>query len=192
MKNSILILAIILFSLSAKSQTEIKKDYYGNGKIKSLTSFVDGKKDGIQTYYDKDGAIVLVTPWANDKKEGIEVYYKNGELLYEITYVDNKMNGVYNHYRKGTLYTVMIMVNGKLDRTILSVGEQEVEQAKVRNKERLANLDRFFLGVEKMETKAIPTSYSTNDGNGVNGTDAKKVERKIINADGSQQPQNNK
>jgi hypothetical protein len=95
------------------------------------------------------------------------------------------MNGVYNHYRKGTLYTVMIMVNGKLDRTILSVGEQEVEQAKARNKERLANLDRFFLGVEKLETKAIPTSYSTNDGNGVSGTGAKKVERKIINADGS-------
>lgn len=184
MKNLMLMLTITLFSLSANAQTEIKKDYYGNGKIKSLTSLVNGKKDGIQTYYDKDGAIVLVSPWVNDKKEGIEVFYKNGELLYEITYVDNKMNGVYNHYRKGTLYTVMIMVNGKLDRTILSVGEQEVEQAKARNKERLANLDRFFLGVEKMETKAIPTSYSKND-DGTNGTNAKKIERKVINANGS-------
>lgn len=184
MKNLFLILLLTLFSLSAMSQTEIKKDYYGNGKIKSLTTLVNGKKDGIQTYYDKDGAIVLVTPWVNDKKEGIEVFYKSGELLYEITYVNNKMEGVYNHYRKGILFTVMIMANGKLDRTILSVGEQEVEQAKARNKERLANLDRFFLGVEKMETKAIPTSYSKND-DGTNGTNAKKIERIIINADGS-------
>ena len=34
MKNSIVILVLTLFSLSVKSQTEIKKDYYGNGKLK--------------------------------------------------------------------------------------------------------------------------------------------------------------
>lgn len=185
MKNSILILLLALFSLTAKSQTEIKKDYYGNGKLKSITSYVDGKKDGIQTYYDKEEAIVLVTPWVNDKKEGIEVYYKKGELLYEITWADNKMNGVYNWYYKGSLYKKTIYIDGKLDSTIVDIGQIEKEQAIARNKERLANLDRFFLGVEKMETQAVPTSYSTNDGNGVNGTGERKVERKIINADGS-------
>ena len=185
MKNLILIGLFTLFSLQAKSQTEIKKDYYGNGKIKSLTSYLGSKKDGIQTYYNKDGEVMLITPWLNDKKEGLEVYYKNGELKTEITYSNGLKHGIYNIYYKGSLYQQMVFSYDRLTDTLLDVGQIEKEQAIARNKERLANLDRFFQGVEKMETQAIPTSYSTNDGNGVSGTDAKKVERKIINADGS-------
>jgi len=184
MKNLILILAIALISLSAKSQTEVKTENYGNGKPKSKTVYVNGKKDGIQTYYDKEGAIVLVTPWVNDKKEGIEVYYKNGELIYEITWVDNKMNGLYNWYYKGSLYKQTVYSNGKLTETIVDVAKIEKEQAIARNKERLANLDNYFAGFEKMETEVIPTSYSKND-DGTNGTNAKKVERNVMNADGS-------
>ncbi len=185
MKNLILIVLVTLFSIQAKSQTEIKKDYYGNGKIKSLTSYLGSKKDGIQTYYNKDGEVMLITPWLNDKKEGLEVYYKNGELKTEITYSNGLKHGIYNIYYKGSLYQQMVFSYDRLTDTLLDVGQIEKEQAIARNKERLANLDRFFQGVEKMETQAIPTSYSTNDGNGVSGTDAKKVERKIINADGS-------
>ena len=185
MKNLILIGLFTLFSLQAKSQTEIKKDYYGNGKIKSLTSYLGSKKDGIQTYYNKDGEVMLITPWLNDKKEGLEVYYKNGELKTEITYSNGLKHGIYNIYYKGSLYQQMVFSYDRLTDTLLDVGQIEKEQAIARNKERLANLDRFFQGVEKMETQAIPTSFSTNDGNGVSGTDAKKVERKIINADGS-------
>ncbi len=185
MKNALLLLAITLFSLSVNAQTEIKKDYYGNGKIKSLTSYVDGKKDGIQTYYNKDGEVMLITPWLNDKKEGVEVYYKNGELKTEITYSNGLKHGIYNIYYKGNLYQQMVFEYDRLTQTLLDVGQIEKDQAIARNKERLANLDRFFQGVEKMETQAIPTSYSTNDGNGVSGTDARKVERKVINADGS-------
>lgn len=185
MKNLILIGLFTLFSLQAKSQTEIKKDYYGNGKIKSLTSYLGSKKDGIQTYYNKDGEVMLITPWLNDNKEGLEVYYKNGELKTEITYSNGLKHGIYNIYYKGSLYQQMVFSYDRLTDTLLDVGQIEKEQAIARNKERLANLDRFFQGVEKMETQAIPTSYSTNDGNGVSGTDAKKVERKIINADGS-------
>jgi hypothetical protein len=185
MKNSIVILVLTLFSLSVKSQTEIKKDYYGNGKLKSITSYVGGKKDGLQTYYNKDGEVMLITPWLNDKKEGVEVYYKNGELKTEITYANGLKDGIYNIYYKGNLYQQMVFSYDKLTDTLLDVGKIEKEQAIARNKERLANLDRFFLGVEKMETQAVPTSYSTNDGNGVNGTGERKVERNIINADGS-------
>jgi antitoxin component YwqK of YwqJK toxin-antitoxin module len=185
MKNLLLILTITLICLSAKSQTEIKKDYYGNGKIKSLTSYINGKKDGIQTYYDKDGEVMLITPWVNDKKEGVEVYYKNGELKTEITYANGLKDGIYNIYYKGRLHQQMVFSYDKLTETLLDVAQIEKEQAIARNKERLTNLDRFFQGVEKMETKAIPTSYSTNDGNGVNGTDSRKVERMIINTDGT-------
>ncbi len=128
---------------------------------------------------------MLITPWLNDKKEGVEVYYKNGELKTEITYSNGLKHGIYNIYYKGNLYQQMVFEYDRLTQTLLDVGQIEKDQAIARNKERLANLDRFFQGVEKMETQAIPTSYSTNDGNGVSGTDARKVERKVINADGS-------
>ncbi|MBV5313078.1 MAG: hypothetical protein JZU47_07260 [Prolixibacteraceae bacterium] len=185
MKNLLLILTITLIGLSAKSQTEIKKEYYGNGKLKSTVNYVDGKKDGIQTYFNKEGEIVLITPWVNDKKEGVEVYYKKGELKYEITYANGLKDGIYNVYYKGHLHQQMVFSYDKLTETLLDVAQIEKEQAIARNKERLAKLDVFISGLEKMETKAIPTSYSTNDGNGVNGTDSKKVERMIINSDGT-------
>jgi antitoxin component YwqK of YwqJK toxin-antitoxin module len=184
MKNSIVILIITLFSLTAKSQTEIKKDYYGSGKIKSITSYVDGKKDGIQTYYNKDGEVMLITPWLNDKKEGVEVYYKNGELKTEITYANGLKDGIYNIYYKGSLYQQMVFSYDRLTDTLLDVGQIQKEQAIARNKERLARLDAFVNGLEKMETEAIPTSYSKND-DGTNGTNAKKIERRVINTDGS-------
>lgn len=185
MRRIFLALLISVFSLSATAQTEVKTDHYRGGKVKSKTTYVDGKKDGTQTYYNKAGEIVLITPWSNDEKEGIEVYYKNGDVLYEITWADGKKNGVYNWYYKGSLYKQMIFVNNKLDSTIVDIGEVEKQQAIARNKERLQKLDAYFADLEKLDTKAISTSFSTNDGNGVNGTNDRAVERRIINADGS-------
>lgn len=185
MRTLFWVLAFALFSFSVNAQTEVKEDHYWGGKLKSKTTYVDGKKDGIQTYYTKKGEVALITPWVNGKREGVEVHYKNGNLLYEITYADGKKNGLCSQYYRGRLYSQVIYSDNKKVSMILDIGEVEKQQAIARNKERLKKLDSYFSGLEKLNTETISTSYSTNDGNGVSGTNDRRVERKIINADGS-------
>ena len=57
MKKYLLPIIILLFGCIANAQTEIKKEYYESGILKSETPFVDGKICGSMKKYFKDGKI---------------------------------------------------------------------------------------------------------------------------------------
>jgi rhodanese-related sulfurtransferase len=46
---------LFLFSGSVYGQEEVKKEYWDNGKLKSETHYKDGKPNGLETDWSKDG-----------------------------------------------------------------------------------------------------------------------------------------
>lgn len=94
-----MLLLALTVAFSSVAQTEIKKEYYPNGNIKSETPYEDGKKNGIKKEYYESGKIYWETPYLNDKSNGISKgYYQSGLLHVEMTYVDGKESGIRKVY----------------------------------------------------------------------------------------------
>lgn len=67
-----------------------------SGDTLDISTYVNGKKDGFQVVFDSEtGKRKLEFSTHNDLKEGIYRKYdpKNGELIYEATYLHNRLNG---------------------------------------------------------------------------------------------------
>jgi len=85
--------------------------YHENSnKIKSITSFVNGVKNGPEIFLNDRGQIESVTEFKNDGFHGLVGKYKFGRPTEETNYVDGKMQGTFALYdsqgklqRKGNL-----------------------------------------------------------------------------------------
>lgn len=80
---------------------KIVRSVYPDGKTKSEITYKDGKKNGLARTFDKNGAIILELPYVNDKREGISKrYYTGGQVVAQTTeYKDDKMHGMQTRYR---------------------------------------------------------------------------------------------
>ena len=88
---------LFLFSGSVYGQEEVKKEYWDNGKLKSETHYKDGKKEGLKTYWDKNGIKTGETPYKNGKLEGLET----GSTVigkYEIPWKNGKREGLATYW----------------------------------------------------------------------------------------------
>ncbi|MDG2449424.1 MAG: hypothetical protein P8M34_07290 [Saprospiraceae bacterium] len=85
--------------------------YYENSnKIQTLTSFLNGRKNGPEITLNDRGQIESVTEFKNDQFHGLVGKYKFGRPTDETNYKDGKMEGTFALYdsqgklqRKGTL-----------------------------------------------------------------------------------------
>lgn len=85
--------------------------YHENSnKIKTITSFVNGRKNGPEITLNDRGQIENVTEYKNDQFHGLLGKYKFGRPTEETNYKDGKMEGTFAMYdgsgnlqRKGTL-----------------------------------------------------------------------------------------
>ena len=70
---------LFLFSGSVYGEErEVKREYWDNGKLKSETHYMNGKKDGVVTVWYKNGQI---------QTKG---YYKDGKIKWSPLYVASK------------------------------------------------------------------------------------------------------
>jgi len=123
------------------AQTEIKKEYYPGGQLKSEKPFKDGKiegmvklyyengrlknevsykndePDGVYKGYDENGNLQLEGKHVKGKRDGLEKsYYPNGAVKTETPFKDGIVDGVMkNYYENGNLRTEVPMMNGKED-----------------------------------------------------------------------------
>ena len=76
---------LFLFSGSVFGQkTEVKKEYWGEGKLKSEKHYKGGKIDGFFTIWHKNGRKHYKTHFKGDKKDGPAAsWYPNGKKRYE-------------------------------------------------------------------------------------------------------------
>jgi antitoxin component YwqK of YwqJK toxin-antitoxin module len=118
------------------------KTYQTNGKLFSMTTFLNGKREGASILYDIYGKAIKELKYSNDnlleeiwyqyydsgelkqlntyingKVNGIEkAYFKNGNLQWEVNIVDNKVDGTYKEYfPTGELKHIALYKNGKED-----------------------------------------------------------------------------
>ena len=95
-------MALIAFSsLIFTSCTSTNKEYYPDGKLKSMAEFKNGKQNG-----------------------AYRTYFKNGNLEKEGNFIDGKLQGKFNEYeRGGKIRTVSYFTNGIQDSTMTTYFE---------------------------------------------------------------------
>jgi|GEM_PF-5573453 antitoxin component YwqK of YwqJK toxin-antitoxin module len=74
---------------SAQSDTSTRRTYYGSGRLKSITYYSEGKKNGVEKEYYENGELQKETPYEDGVKSGIEKeYWDDGEEKAETPYYD--------------------------------------------------------------------------------------------------------
>lgn len=93
----------------------IQKTYWPNKKVRVEGNYMNNSKEGEFKEYYEDGTLRQVSPYANNKLNGVvKIYgYKNGGLIEEINYVDDKKEGMKKQYRKGILIYESVYQNDK-------------------------------------------------------------------------------
>ncbi len=79
---AILILAIALFSCH---NTEVKKEFYKNGRVKVEAHYRNGKLDGDSKEYSEGGSLLNRKHWINGAKDTFD-YYKQGKVVIRAIY----------------------------------------------------------------------------------------------------------
>ena len=75
-------------------KTEIKKEYYNNGNVRSETLYVNGKI-GVKKYYFENGDVMLEIPYKNGKRSGLSKrYYPNGNISLIFNIYQNNWFGI--------------------------------------------------------------------------------------------------
>jgi hypothetical protein len=79
----------------------VKKYYTKEGKLKTVLTILNGKRNGIAKTYYKNGKISLEMNYKMGRRDGMSKrYYENGTLYQETVYKDDKVDGVRKKYRE--------------------------------------------------------------------------------------------
>ena len=113
MKKIITICLLVATAFTVNAQEIIKKEYIDSFLIES--TMVNGKKNGTQKIYYKNGGIRAKSAFVDDSVEGVgTIYYESGKLEYETPYLNNKKEGVEKgYYENGKLKSTMVFEKGK-------------------------------------------------------------------------------
>ena len=92
-----------------------QKVYYIEGGLAYQVNYVNGKRDGKMTWWDKQGNLLKVIHYDNGKLEGWEItYFPNGKIKSKQLYKNDKREGLYKEfYDNGKLALVVPYKNGK-------------------------------------------------------------------------------
>lgn len=93
----------------------IEKVYYQIGKIANEVNYINDKRDGLMTWYHKEGWIVKTFYYKLGKLHGPETtYFKNGKVESLANYIDDKREGEKKFfYDNGQLASVVNYIHGK-------------------------------------------------------------------------------
>jgi antitoxin component YwqK of YwqJK toxin-antitoxin module len=79
----------------------IQKMWYRNGKLAEDENYINGEKNGIQKYYNEDGRLIIEENYKNNKKDGTQKYYNDiGILVDEYNYKNGKKHAIQKYYNE--------------------------------------------------------------------------------------------
>ena len=114
------LLGILLFSFATHANETSEKpltgkytEKYHNGNLKYEVNYINGKKEGLETFWYISGGKYIQTSYKNDKEDGIwNQWFENGQLKLEAHYKNGKENGLFTlFYDNGTKRSESIFVN---------------------------------------------------------------------------------
>ena len=103
-------------------RTGMWTSYHANEpKIKTITNYINGKKNGMEITIDERGYLTNIAGYRNDQLHGVSGLYKNGRTVNETTYANGVMNGPFKIYddKSGVIQRSGFMKNGKQDGELL-------------------------------------------------------------------------
>lgn len=114
MKRILLVLLSAPFLFSC-DRTELSREYYSDGRLKSEAEVKNGLKNGLMSTYFPSGAIKSKQLYKNDTLNGLGTFFNiEGKIDSTITYENGKPNGEYlKFYPNGNVAGRGNFVNGK-------------------------------------------------------------------------------
>jgi hypothetical protein len=99
---------------SKETQNGECKNYYENGNLQYIYSYIDGKRNGEFKSYYENGRLEVICSYIDDKLHGeYKDYYWNGQLKGICSYTDDKINGEDKYYySNGYLMTICSYIDG--------------------------------------------------------------------------------
>ncbi len=115
MKRYLILATLLMTFVYAKTV----KEFYEDGTIKSVTTYKDGKKNGVEHAYYPDGATLRYAKnYEFGKLHGLQqTYSKDALLIQEESYRKGQLDGRSRYYKDGLLYKEIEYNHGKLDGT---------------------------------------------------------------------------
>ena len=114
-KRTLAVVALVFFALSVGCSREVEKEYYPNGKLKSVLNYKKGQLEGIALYYYENGELKERVNYRKGKRERTgTTYYESGKLKEEITYENGMRVNVKLHGEDGALISESVYKDDKL------------------------------------------------------------------------------
>lgn len=94
-------------------------EYFPDGKVHLVVSYINGEKEGPYMEFDESGQIVTKCDYHNDQRNGIYRAYSYGRVTEESTYVNGHLEGPMKKYYSdtGTIMEESNYKNGTMDGT---------------------------------------------------------------------------
>ncbi len=90
--------------------------YYSEGKIQTITTYIDGQKQGFEIQFDNTGYILSKSPFANGILDGEYLAYNRGMVIERKPYKNGQLNGtVYKYYQNGKVMEESNYIDGVID-----------------------------------------------------------------------------
>jgi len=90
-QRTFVVVVICLSFLAVSCSRKVEKEYYTNGKLKSVLNYKKGQLEGIALYYHENGNLKERVNYRKGKRERTgTTYYESGKLKEEITYEDGE------------------------------------------------------------------------------------------------------
>jgi len=90
--------------------------YYPDGKIQTITSYLNGKKQGPEIQIDNSGYITTKSPYVQGNLHGEFKGYTRGRITDRRNYAGGKLHGLkQRYYPSGTIMEESYYVNGTID-----------------------------------------------------------------------------
>jgi len=88
--------------------------YDRDGNVLEKIYFKNGKRDGENKIFFANGKLRITVKYVDDKKEGLEKYYfDDGKLASEVNYLHNRKNGIQKEYNEdGSINNEVTYKNG--------------------------------------------------------------------------------
>lgn len=78
--------------------------YYEIGQIAERSNFINGKQEGLSTWYSEKAVVIKEFLYENDELHGLSKYYDNkGQLIAEGVYKRGQKHGIWKYYTDGKL-----------------------------------------------------------------------------------------
>jgi len=112
--KTIITALFLLFSALSFAQNNEEKEYYDSGKVKMVTTYKNGVKDGPVKGYYENGNTQLAGNFKNGKLQGkLTTYSEDGTLSTIENYLDDQLDGEAEEYdENGKLYSTLNFKNG--------------------------------------------------------------------------------